>query len=255
MLSLEEFWESADGERYFREALNKVDGTRREKVERMRTEKSRAACLGAGLLLQFAVQAALREAEREEKTCISTEPAGDMLSQGDTLSQEREAAGYELAVYTVSQVLKQLNGPLELKMYYRGNGKPYLQDDPVYFNLSHSGNYAVCAVSSREVGVDIQEYKQADMERLARRFFSEEEQNALKACTNGEEQYKLFYRLWTRKEAYGKLTGEGIAAVIEKSVLFKEEQPSVAGAGDDTQLFWREWELDGYSIALCQYGI
>lgn len=256
LLSLEEFWEGADGERYFREALHKVDVTRREKVERIRTEKSRAACLGAGLLLQFAVQAALWEAEGEKKVHICTEPTGNLLLQGDVWSQKREAAGYELAAYTVSQILKQLNEPMDLKMYYSGNGKPYLQDYPLYFNLSHSGNYAVCAVSPREVGVDIQEYKQVNLERLARRFFSEEEQSMLKACANGKEQCRLFYQLWTRKEAYGKLTGEGIAAVIDKNVLqINEGEPSVAGIEDDSPLFLKEWELDGYAITLCQYGI
>lgn len=249
LLSLEEFLEGAERERYFWEAFNKVDGTRREKAQRMQSEKSRAACMGAGLLLQFAVQAALREAEREEP-CVSIETAGDMLSQG------REAAGYELAVYTVSQVLEQINETLELKMYYSGNGKPYLQDYPLYFNLSHSGNYVVCAVSPREVGVDIQEYRQVDMERLARRFFSEEEQSILTACANEKEQCKLFYQLWTRKEAYGKLTGEGIASVINKNMpRIKEGEPSVVGIGDDTPLFWQEWELDGHAITLCQYGI
>lgn len=255
LLSLEEFWENTDGERYFREALHKVDVARREKARRMRTEKSRAACVGAGLLLQFAVQAALREAEGGD-VCISTEASGNMQFQEDMLSRGREATEYELAVYTVSQVLKQLNVSLDFKVYYKGNGKPYLQDYPLYFNLSHSGNYVVCAISTREVGVDIQEYKKADVERLARRFFSKEEQSFLKACAHEKEQNELFYHLWTRKEAYGKLTGEGIAAAIDKNVLpLIKGKSTVAVAEDDTQLFWQEWELDGYAITLCQYGI
>ena len=245
LLSLKEFWEGADRERYFKEALHKVDGTRREKARRMQTEKSKAACLGAGLLLQFAVQAALLETEGE-----------DILRQRDMLPWEQEAARYGLTVYTISQILGQLGETLDLKVYCNGNGKPYLQDYPLYFNLSHSGNYVVCAVSAREVGVDIQEYKKTDVERLARRFFSEEEQGILMACTNEKEQCKLFFRLWTRKEAYGKLTGEGIAAVIDKNMLrVKNGEPSVTGSGDDTPLFWQEWELDGYAITLCQYGI
>lgn len=253
LLSLEKFWESTDGERYFREALQKVDVTRREKVKHMRTEKSKASCVGAGLLLQFAVQEALKETEGDDVR-ISTEAVGDMQFLGDMLSRKRVEAGYQLDVYTVPQVLKQLNGPLDLKMYYKGNGKPYLQDYPLYFNLSHSGNYVVCAVSTQEVGVDIQEYKKADVKRLARRFFSGEEQSILMACANEKEQNELFYQLWTRKEAYGKLTGEGIAAVIDKSVLPLKKSKS-AVAEDDTQLFWQEWELDGYAITLCQYGI
>ena len=248
LLSLEEFLEGADRERYFREAFEKVDRIRREKVERMQTEKSKAASLGAGLLIQFAVQAALQETEREG-TRINIEAARDVLSQG------REAAEYELAVYTVSQVLEQLNETLDLKIYYGGNGKPYLQDYSVYFNLSHSGNYVICAVSPREVGVDIQEYKKVDMERLARRFFSEEEQTILEGRMDGQEKRKLFYQLWTRKEAYGKLTGKGIAAVIDKCVLpFKEGEHTVAGDEDNKKLFWQEWKLDGYAITLCQDG-
>ena len=246
--------EGAHKENIFREAFNKVDGVRRKKAECMRFEKSQAACLGAGLLLQLAVQAALQETEKEEKVRISTELVGDMPAQEDMPSQKRGAA-FELAVYTASQVLEQLNELLDLKMYYGGNGKPYLENYPFYFNLSHSGNYVVCAISPREVGVDIQEYRQVDMERLAKRFFSKEEQNALKVCTKGKEQYELFYQLWTRKEAYGKLTGEGIAAVIDKSTLLKEGTFTVAEAEANPQLFWQEWKLDGYAIALCQYGI
>ena len=279
LLSLEEFWEGADGERYFREALHKVDVTRREKVECMRTEKSRAACLGAGLLLQFAVQAAIRESEGEGHS-VSAWTTGKMYTQGDRLIRERmlpqddissrekvpfqgkllsrrqEGTEYGLTVYRVSGLLEQLHEVLDLKMYYSENGKPYLQDYSLYFNLSHSGNYAVCAVSPREVGVDIQEQKQVNLERLAKRFFSEEEQSFLKACANEKEQCKLFYQLWTRKEAYGKLTGEGIAAVIDKNMLLiGGREPSVAGTEDDSPLFWQEWELDGYAITLCQYGI
>lgn len=229
MLSLEEFLEGADVEKYFREAFDKVDGVRRKKAERMRLKEPRAACLGAGLLLQLAVQEALEGI--------------------------REGYHYRLSMYTVSQVLGLLGQPLDLELYYGEKGKPYLRDYPFYFNLSHSGSYVVCAFSRQEVGVDIQQYKRTDIVRLAERFFSAEEKKALQACHDRKELEQLFYRLWTRKEAYGKLTGEGIAAVIDRSVLqVMKGEPPAAGAGADPPLFWQEWTLEGYGIALCQYG-
>ena len=172
-----------------------------------------------------------------------------------------------MVVYSVSQVLKQLEKPLDLKFSYGQNGKPYLQDYSFYFNLSHSGEYVFCAISDREVGVDIQQFRPVDVVRLTRRFFSKEEQKALERCLDREEQRKLFYRLWTRKEAYGKLTGEGIAASMGRSVLPADEllaldrvlpaqqraENSMTEEAGKASLFWQEWTLGEYRAALCQY--
>lgn len=248
MLSLEEFFGGSDVEKYLREAFDKVDGARRKKAERMRTKESQAACLGAGLLLQLAVQEAMEET-CGSKVCIRTEADQDIEFSG------REEYPYQLPMYTVPQLLGLLGQPLDLKLYYGEKGKPYLRDYPFYFNLSHSGSYVVCALSRQEVGVDIQQYRRTDIVRLATRFFSSEEKEALNACHDRKELEQLFYQLWTRKEAYGKLTGEGITAVIDRSVLpCMEGEPPAAEAWADPPLFWQEWTLDGYQIALCQYG-
>lgn len=262
LLSLKEFFEGADVEKYFRESFDKVDEVRRKKAELMRMKEPRAACLGAGLLLQLAVQEALEETGCS-KICIQTE------ADQDIEFPVRKKYSYQLSVYTVPRILGLLGQPLDLEMYYGEKGKPYLKDYPFYFNLSHSGSYVVCAFSRQEVGVDIQQYKRTDIDRLAERFFSEEEKKALKACHNLKEREQMFYQLWTRKEAYGKLTGEGIAAVIDRSVLrvaerelsaIEGEPPAISGeppvteAWADPPLVWQEWTLEGYGIALCQYG-
>lgn len=248
LLSLKEFLESTDAEKYFRETVDKVDGGRRKKAEQMRMKEPRAACLGAGLLLQLAVQEALEET-RGGKISTRTESDQDKEFSG------REEYPYQLSVYTAPRILDLLGQPLDLELYYGEKGKPYLRDYPFYFNLSHSGSNVVCAFSRQEVGVDIQQYKRTDIVRLAERFFSAEEKKALKACHDRKELERLFYQLWTRKEAYGKLTGEGIAAVIDRSVLpvTEGELPS-AETGTDLPIFWQEWTLEGYGIALCQYG-
>ncbi len=77
----------------------------------------------------------------------------------------------------------------------------------VFFNLSHSGEWTVLALSDSEVGVDIQQVKPVDM-RLAKRFFGEEEVKKLQDA--GDNAERLFYRFWTVKEAYLKALGTGL---------------------------------------------
>ena len=87
------------------------------------------------------------------------------------------------------------------------NGKPFLQDHPeIHFNLSHCPRAAVCAVADNPVGIDVEEVAPVDWE-VARRVLSEEEQNAVRTSS---EPDVAFARYWTQKEAFAKLTGDGI---------------------------------------------
>ena len=170
-----------------------------------------------------------------------------------------------LREYTVEEILQLVSAPLELGLKYGKKGKPYLRDCPVFFNLSHSGDYVCCAVSGREVGVDIQRCSMQDMEslqRIARRFFSGAENDALERCRE-EERQQLFYRLWARKEAWGKLTGEGILAAVSVNFLpcgpmeFRQGQPVQERfrdtGGGALDLVFQEWQYPkGYWIALCR---
>lgn len=272
LLSVKELREENGEDRLSKAILDRVDKDRREKAAHMRPGAGRAASLGAGLLLQLAVQEALQEStDGKELENRVTEGKRNLPEGLESMGEKRQEVGAEgnLAVYTVSQVLKLLQKPLDLKFNYGRNGKPYFQDYPFYFNLSHSGEYVFCAISDREVGVDIQQFRPVDVVRLTRRFFTEEEQRALERCLDREGQRKLFYRLWTRKEAYGKLTGEGIVASMGKSVLpasglpasdivlpaqQRAENPKTEEA-DKASLFWQEWTLGEYQAALCQYKV
>ena len=88
-------------------------------------------------------------------------------------------------------------------------GKPYFPDAPqAQFSLSHSGGYAALATSSLPVGVDIQEIR-PERVMAAVRFLTEPEQAQLTALPQ-EEEVQAFFRLWTLKESYGKMTGRGL---------------------------------------------
>ncbi len=173
------------------------------------------------------------------------------------------AAGrVDLKRYSVKKLLESLYGkpPAPIAYVYGKEGKPYFRDLPFYFNLSHSGDYVLCAVSSAEIGTDIQQHCGKNVERLARRFFSEREAAALEqAGEERETRERLFYRLWARKEAYGKLTGKGIAAALEVDFLPGGTVSSPYGCSSGEvggkRLLWEEYDsIAGYSIALCRYG-
>lgn len=93
---------------------------------------------------------------------------------------------------------------LPLDIHTAENGKPYIPNAP-FFNLSHSGDFVIIAVSEKPVGIDIQEPVAPERaQKIARRFFTLEEQ----------ELTARFTELWTRKEAYIKFTGIGLSAML-----------------------------------------
>lgn len=88
-------------------------------------------------------------------------------------------------------------------------GKPVLlKPHGVHFNISHSGNWVVCAVDDNPVGIDVEMIKPIDL-KVAKRFFSRNEYISL---INQPEEMKLkfFYQIWTLKESYIKMKGKGL---------------------------------------------
>lgn len=87
------------------------------------------------------------------------------------------------------------------------NGKPYLVNGDLYFNISHSQKYVVCAISEEEVGIDIQFHKKDDVDSLARKTMSAEEWQEYQLAV---DKTKYFYDLWAKKESFLKYTGDGL---------------------------------------------
>lgn len=233
LLSIEELLDQDAGE-LLQEAFSKVDAGRRHKAERIKPGRSQAACLGAGLLLQFAVGEALEpeEASRAETAgCGCPEDAAETAGRDLGLSAYVEADN-GLQRCSVSGLLDRMRDKplLSLDFRYGGKGKPYFRDYPFFFNLSHSGDYVICVLSAEEVGVDIQQHRAGAGRRIAARYFSAQEKAALENCK--EDGDELFFRLWTRKEAYGKLTGQGIADTMGLNFLPQVTASEFGGKGD-----------------------
>lgn len=84
------------------------------------------------------------------------------------------------------------------------SGKPYLSGLSLDFSISHSGSYWACVFSHKRCGLDIQETRKINYEAIAKRFYSPDEISyVMKTGASG------FFDIWVRREAYGKMTGEG----------------------------------------------
>ena len=146
-----------------------------------------------------------------------------------------------------------LNGADE-RIAYGENEKPFLAEFPgAHFNLSHSGERVMCVISPFEVGCDVEIIK-GDRGRLAERFFLPEESAWIKHFESLEMQTEAFYRLWTLKECYMKVTGRGMSLMPDKFALHVDEYENISlyHDGDRPEYAFREIDLhDGYRYAYC----
>lgn len=114
--------------------------------------------------------------------------------------------GGRLLEYAVSRLYR--IGVPELSRDKGKYGKPCFRIHPeVRFNISHSGDLVICAVSDFEIGIDIQEKSRMNTDRIAKKVMSPDEHK--KYLTSSERQ-DFFYRVWVMKESYVKWTGDGI---------------------------------------------
>jgi 4'-phosphopantetheinyl transferase len=110
--------------------------------------------------------------------------------------------------------------PRQIKFSYTDFGKPYLTPNSgqkqIEFNLSHSGNLLLIAVTQEvPVGVDVEQIRPLpDLDQVAARFFSSGEQLDLNTLS-GSEKIAAFFHCWTRKEAVIKACGEGLSMSLD----------------------------------------
>lgn len=154
------------------------------------------------------------------------------------------------------------------------NGKPFLEDSEVQFNLSHTEGLIACSVARRRLGIDVEKMAGGEKEEkrwnlLAERYFSEAEREFL-FSRDQASQSDAFFRIFTMKEARVKASGEGLSllradlsvplptreksAVDSWEYLTKRLEPGdifLAHAVENpnlTPLDYRFWEWDEVSL-------
>ena len=202
------------------EALDFMEEERRRHLSALKPERSKAQSVGAGLLLAYAVNMA-----GERGPVIFEDSSYEEVLLSDVLSALKNAVPQRRNNFKIERT---------------STGKPYFSNcDHLYFNLSHSGEYAACVLADHEVGVDIQKVQgAAAVRRIAPRIL-----HAGEAAYREEES--MLYRIWTVKEAYVKATGEGIRRDFRKIRVDFEK-------GTVEDMPFTLWEsIPGYMLAVC----
>ena len=135
--------------------------------------------------------------------------------------------------------------PHELQIARTDNGKPFLTNSPhpLYFNLTHSGNFAALAVTSQgEIGVDIEIARNRSYLQIVERYFHSDEVTQLHNCEETQRE-QLFYRLWTLKEAFFKATGTGISTGLDKACFSFENNTIAANFSSALNIQKNEWQF------------
>lgn len=119
--------------------------------------------------------------------------------------------------------------PTQLDFFPGENGKPELTSEidqsPLRFNMSHSHDLVLYAVSSRETGIDVEHIRPfSDALKIAKGFFTESEYQYLQSVQE-ENRDMAFLTLWTRREAFVKFTGQGIGGLKELALSFAPPSP------------------------------
>ena len=88
------------------------------------------------------------------------------------------------------------------KVFYNEYGKPYFENNDLFFNISHSGDYTVLVISDKEIGVDIEKisYKPNIIDRICT-------DNEKKTIHNADD----FTKVWVKKASYVKWLGQGLS--------------------------------------------
>ncbi len=179
------------------------------------------------------------------------------LRSEDTAALTESAAGRLLLVRALGDYLGRAPSAEELAGQSKSaNGKPFFPAYPdFHYNISHSGDYVVCAYSAQPIGIDIQQIpdRARRASSIAGHFFSDREVAALQDLPDFEMR-RLFTRFWTSRESYIKLTGRGLAEP------FKSFYPDLSAGriySDNErsrEIYITECKApEGYCISTCSY--
>lgn len=86
-------------------------------------------------------------------------------------------------------------------------GKPYFENSPFYFSVTHTKRHAFCALAQGEIGIDAEEIDRKIDLRLAEKILSPKEYEAYE---NALDKPLALLTFWVLKEAYAKYTGKGL---------------------------------------------
>ncbi|MGO1370120.1 MAG: 4'-phosphopantetheinyl transferase family protein [Senegalia sp. (in: firmicutes)] len=133
-------------------------------------------------------------------------------------------------------------------------GKPFLKNYPKFhFNISHSGDFVVCGIDDKPIGIDIEEIKSIKYKEIAKFYFTINEFNYI-IENNLETQLARFYEIWTLKESYIKCVGQGLSISLKSFSINIDKYKNIdlIEEYENNRYLFKFLKLDSnYKTAIC----
>lgn len=146
---------------------------------------------------------------KDLKSHISCMPP-ERIEKFNNLSMPQDKLNCVVAYFLLFFALKEccLSAPmLPISFLYGKNQKPRIKTLPnLHFNISHTHKAVVCAISSNEIGVDIEKIRPINL-KISSRICTKSEQKLIENSCNKE---KMLLEIWTKKESYAKMLGSSV---------------------------------------------
>lgn len=133
-------------------------------------------------------------------------------------------------------------------------GKPYLAmpNNSFHYNVSHSGEWVVCAIDDSPVGIDIEKIQPIQLE-IPRRFFAPEEVEFIEKALSDVRRQERFFSVWTAKESYIKAIGQGLSHSLNNFSTVREGSVEGLRVFDHCQWYLNSYSLDDkYALTICR---
>lgn len=175
----------------------------------------------------------LTESEYENFFCLLSQEKREKIERlKDFDDKKRSVCGEMLAKCAIAELCGKKAEDLVFEV--KKSGKPFCKNADIEFSISHSGDFAVCAVSDRPIGIDIQKIVPYN-EKIAKRVCSDEE---LKTIKNSCDKAKEFIKIWTKKEAALKRDEKSIFSKDIKNCLLDKAVKTI--------------EFSDYIVSICE---
>lgn len=133
-----------------------------------------------------------------------------------------------------------------LDYYINENGKPYLKNYNIFFNISHSFDYVITTISDKEIGIDIEKIRKTPL-NIINQFATEKEKEYILSSNNNIEE--RIFKIYTLKEAYFKMLGTNLNHILEVEFTIKNDK---IYCNDEKVKVGFIDDIKGYIIAYCE---
>ena len=132
-------------------------------------------------------------------------------------------SGHHAGRLLLERLYRQAVGTELPRIQLSSRGKPYFEESPWFFSISHTSRHAFCVLSHAPVGIDAEELDRPVRLSLAERILSPAE---LPRFSQADDPHRAFLALWVLKEAAAKCSGLGLTGFPNKTD-FSPDDPRV----------------------------